>query len=404
MKKSTSPFVIASGKKARAYTPIRAIDPSTSNISEKYPVYKLLKLAQLGFRPKRMPIKTALTHIEDMFSKSRGMNPNRFEKLFNAENGLGKFIKKHFDNQCGEKKGAAKTSEYSLINFLYTLEVYKEECLMCLLFGQFAAEIYPRELIRFAADLSFEVQEISSKSTISHLKKNATLSSYMIPFKRVRELIPRFLGTSNYLGESADTFMSLLIKEHPKVKINFTISYPELLYFCVELYIKREESVKQKDLSGIVFSDAYGRISAHKGFFENGDSCEYSELKQECKFRAVEYAEQFINGIMTASNPQTYKNTMELKKILLDKLHAKAEDLVSIVCDQDMQAWFQNLLIDNPSASDIDEWKRYSSIWRELCGKEEQTSDDIAEFVKKIMQTKKLIDEIIRLIAYLTSK
>jgi hypothetical protein len=125
--------------------------------------------------------------------------------------------------------------------------MYKEQCLLCLLFGQLLAEIYGSDLLIFLSELRMMIQTETRKSLLKVLQKRNDLDSYNIQYNKVRSIISVFLASGN-MGHSVDSFMELLLQKYPTINIDFVISYPELLHYTAEIFIHKRQIPKTSPL------------------------------------------------------------------------------------------------------------------------------------------------------------
>lgn len=112
---SNSAFVRASGKKKRrmrrSKSPIsnpKLLDINKNEILQKYPLYNKLKMAHLGIRPKKIPLKTVLRFIEEVYEKIGKLSKRKFTYIFREQNGFSNFVHEYFQKKFEKKTGNLK--------------------------------------------------------------------------------------------------------------------------------------------------------------------------------------------------------------------------------------------------------------------------------------------------------
>ena len=196
-----------------------------TEVLQKYPLSRQLKMAHLGLRPKLVPRQTVLRFTEEIYESIGKLSKRQFQLNFREEHGFSTYVHKFFKEKLENGKGALKKCEQVITNFIYSLDNYKEECLLCLLFGQLLAEIYSSDLLIFVSELRMMIQSETRKSMLRVLTKQSDLDDYQIHYNKVRQVISVFLASGN-VGHSVDSFMELLVQKFPTINIDFTISYP----------------------------------------------------------------------------------------------------------------------------------------------------------------------------------
>lgn len=131
-----------------------------------------------------------------------------------------------------------KRCEQTITNFIYSIDTYKEDCLLALLFGQLLAEIYGSDLLIFVSELRMMIQSETRKSLLKVLQKRNDLNTYNIQYNKVRNIISVFLASGN-VGHSVDSFMELLLQKYPTINIDFTVTYPQLIHYTAEIFIHK---------------------------------------------------------------------------------------------------------------------------------------------------------------------
>jgi hypothetical protein len=206
-------------------------------------------MAHLGLRPKRIPLKTVNRFSEEILEKIGKMSKKKFQYIFREEHGFSHFVHSYFEKKLGATtKGKLKKCENTMINFLYSIELYKEECPLSLIFGQLLAEMYGSDLTIFVSELRMMVQEEVGKNLIKHVSNKPSLDTYKIPFKKIRKIISVFLSKGTMIEHSVESFMQLLIEKHPSLKIDFCVSYKDFLHFTADLFIHKRQVSKNQNL------------------------------------------------------------------------------------------------------------------------------------------------------------
>ena len=218
-----------------------------------------------------------------------------------------------------------------------------------------------------------------------------------------------FLGSNSSLGNSSSAFLDLLIEKHPEVEINFSVTYEVFLNFSIDIFLKKHQKKSRATINQVVFATDYGKITSTKAFIDQ-QSPQEVQLKDECKFRGTELCSEFVNILFKNTTQKTYMNAMTIKKVLAEKLQDKLCDLIAIICDRNEAAWYQNLLIESPTPADVREFKEFLEQWEAIVQADEQKgldnlkiSDRIQDFVKQILRTRKLVNEIVRMLVFLTN-
>lgn len=164
----------------------------------------------------------------------------------------------------------------------------------------------------------------------------------------------------------------------------------------------KDSTARQATTNNVVFTDDYGQPVVMTG--KNIDP-ELHELRELCSFRATSLSERFVALIFSDTNQSTYKNAMKLKRCLSENLQNKLTDLVKIICDRNQPAWFQVLVIHNPSPQDLKEYTSIQESWNLLSKQDLQgmeLEDSVDDFIKQILRNRKLINEIVKLLLCLT--
>jgi len=339
-KRSSGPFTKASNKKRMSYrrrsrSPISTnliIDVNKNEILQKYPIYKFLKMAHLGLRPKRIPLKTVNRFIEEILEKIGKLSKKKFKYIFKEEHGFSTFVLDYFTDKLGStNKGKLKKCEHTIINFLYSIELYKEECPLSLIFGQLLAEMYGSDLTIFISELRMLIQSEVGKSLIKHVSNKPSLDTYRVPFKKIRYIISLFMSKGTMSEHSVESFMQMLIDRFPSLKVDYCLEYKKLLQFTGDLFIHKRQiskdfvnakngSVKKsnpgtKEIDNLVFMDDYDIFKTKNMQVIDED---YQDLIEICKFRIAELAERFIIVIMEDAMMDSYQNAVRLKSLLTD--------------------------------------------------------------------------------------
>lgn len=126
-------------------------------------------MAHLGLRPKMLPKQTVLRFSEEIYEEVGKLTKRQFQLSFRDEHGFSTFVHRFFKEKLENGKCALKKTEQVITNFIYSVDSYKEECMLCLLFAQLLAEIFSSDLLIFASELRMMIQSESRKSTIRHL-------------------------------------------------------------------------------------------------------------------------------------------------------------------------------------------------------------------------------------------
>ena len=402
-------FTKASTKKRRPYknrskSPVNPtiIDINKNEILQKYPLYKNLKMVHLGLRPKRIPLKTVIRFTEEIYDKIGKLSRRQFQIIFREEHGFSDYVLNFFKDKLDSKaKGGLKKCEHTIINFMYSIEVYKEKSLLCLIFGQLLAEMYGSDFTIFVSELRNMIQETTRKNLLKHLDRRNTLSTFKIPFNKLKEIIETFLSKGT-IERSTESFIALLIERYPSVKVDFCIEYAKFLHFTSELFIHKKQVDKGETriIQNVDFVDDYDIFKTRNMLRTESDN---EELKELCKFRLSELSDRFINVIMQDSGMENYHTVTRLKGLLVGLLKQKSFDMFCAIANEDKKGWFHVLLIENPSFEQKSEWEALITAWDLLCASG-PTDLEITEFVKQILQNKTLVSEICKLIIYLTSK
>jgi hypothetical protein len=152
-------------------------------------------------------------------------------------------------------------------------------------------------------------------------------------------------------------------------------------------------------MDNVVFMDDYDIFKTKN--MQSLDE-DYQDLIEICKFKIAELAEKFVHIIMEDAMMDSYNNAVRLKSLTTELLKKKSVDLLSALCNEDRKGWFHLLLIEHPSLEDKTIWENLLAGWRHLASSG-PTDLEITEFVKEILQNKKLVNEVCKLIVYLTS-
>lgn len=408
---NSSAFVRASTTKRRtakgnrSKSPIsnsKLLDINKNDVLQKYPIYHKLKMAHLGLRPKRIPLKTTLRFIEEIYEKIGTLTKRKFSRIFREQEGFSSFVLRYFMLKFDQSKsGNLKKCEHEVVNFVYSVEMYKEESLIAQLFGQLLAEMYGSDLTIFVTELRMSIQREVAKSILKHLNKRPNLDKYKIPYRKLGEIIGIFL-TKGTMEHSVDSFMSLLVDKYPSIKVDYCLQYEKFLHFSADLFIHKRQISKGTayELQQVVFTDDFDVFKTSNMVTAPED---HLVVRESCKFKITELSDKFVGLIMEDTTITNYHISMRLKNILNDLLRKKAVDMISAISNQDGKGWFNLLVIESPSLEQKAEWDSIQRSWRELISSG-PTEFEITDFVKRILQNKKLIDQFCKLVIYLTSK
>lgn len=407
---SNKAFVRASGKKKRrtkrrSKTPIsnpKLLDINKNEILQKYPLYKRLKMAHLGIRPKKIPLKTVLRFIEEIYEKISKLSKRKFSLIFREQEGFSNFAHDYFESKFDQNKtGNLKKCEHTIVNFLYSIEQYKSESLSAQLFGQILAEMYGSDLTIFVTELRISIQDEMRKKILKHLEKRPNLKKFKIPYRKLGQIIGMFLAKGT-MEHSIESFMTLLVEKYPEIKVKYCLEYEKFLHFSADLFIHKRQIEKgtSYDIQQVMFVDDYDAFKTKNMEVTNE---EHLEIREACKFKIAELSEKFVNIIMEDATITNYHTSIRLKGILTGLLRRKAVDLISALCNEDHKGWMHLLLIESPSMDQKAQWEAMLYNWRNLCASG-PTDNEITEFVKQVLQNKKLVDQFCKLVIYLTSR
>jgi hypothetical protein len=247
------------------------VDMNKSEVLHKYPLTRQLKMAHLGLRPKLIPKQTVLRFSEEIYEEIGKLTKRQFQLNFRDEHGFSTFVHKYFKDKLESGKGALKKSEQVITNFIYSVDNYKEECLLCLLFAQLLAEIFSSDLLIFVSELRMMIQSETRKSTTRYLQKNNDLDGFNIQYNKVRNIIGVFLAKGS-MGHSVDSFMELLLQKYPTINIDFTVTYPQLLHYTTEVFIHKRQIPKNSPLYEIAAPNHPSALHSKVNFVDDYDA------------------------------------------------------------------------------------------------------------------------------------
>lgn len=398
------------------------VDLNKTEMLSKYPIVKQLKMAHLGLRPKMIPKKTVLRFTEEIYESIGKLSKRQFKANFRDENGFSTYVHKFFKKKLDQGRGGIKKCEQTITNFLYSIDIYKENCLLCLLSGQLLAEMYGSELLIFVSELRMMIQTETRKSLLKVLQKKNDLESYNIQYNKVKDIIRVFLASGN-MGQSVDSFMQLLLQKYPTINIDFVISYPELLHYTTEIFIHKRQIPRSSPLYPLgsarnpeILKDNVDFINDYDAFrTQNMVTLDESQanILEDCRFRIANLSHTFVDMIMEDAKMGTYSSSVKLKTLLTENLKKKSIDLLTALANEDKQGWFRLLLIDTPGREDNEEWLRMVSEWRLTSSRvmdegylesmDPWEDDPVTKLTKLVLQNKTLIQEVCKLVIYVTS-
>ena len=93
-----------------------------------------------------------------------------------------------------------------------------------------------------------------------------------------------------------------------------------------------------------------------------------------------------------------------LQRVLKDVMRRKSLSMLETIFTSAPENWFQLLMIENPTASEVSEFFSLKEML-EAINKDSRTYfEDMDCFVKTILQNKKLNEEICKLMVFITTK
>lgn len=218
VKRSKSPYTYAKSKRdtsaKRSTVGYLSKSPAKSTLEieelQKYPLYHRLKLAKLGLRPKRLPLSSVQKLIDAIFG-SMPLNMSC----------VNSHVLKYFKQLNEPRTKSVKMLENTILDFVFSLECYKRDCLLCLMFGKMLSEIYAIQAVLFGASIRAIIEEECNwKLAYLAVKKNG-LDNVRIPFTKLRTIAHRFVVKGG-LDQSSDLFIQNLLERYPNVKLIFT--------------------------------------------------------------------------------------------------------------------------------------------------------------------------------------
>lgn len=360
-------------------------------------------MAHLGLRPKKIPLKTILRFIEEIYEEIGNLSKRKFTSIFREAEAFSTFVMNYFVRKFDKRKtGNLKKCEHTIINFMYSIEEFKEESLSCQLFGQLLAEMYGSDFTIFVTELRNSIQHETRKSILKHLEKRPNLDKYNIPFRKLSNIIGMFLSKGAMDDHSVESFMTLLTDKYPDIKVDYCLEYEKFLHFSSDLFIHKTQISKGSgyNMEKVIFTDEFEVFKTKNMEVTDEDQL---IIRENCKFKITELSEKFINVIMSDASLSNYHTSIRLKGILNGLLRRKAVDMITALCNEDRRGWFHLLVVENPSLEQKAEWEDLVAYWGELC-ESGPTDSEITAFVRRILQNKKLVDQFCKLVIYLTSR
>jgi hypothetical protein len=137
--------------------------------------------------------------------------------------GLSTVILRYFEQKFPASKTNLKLCESMILNFLYSVDVYKSECQHCLLFGQLCAELYTPAVPLFIGDLRTIIEDECGFRILSHIEKKGGVDFVKIPYTKIKNIIGRFVQNRG-VDNGVEAFSAQLREKFPTVNISLTLA------------------------------------------------------------------------------------------------------------------------------------------------------------------------------------
>lgn len=377
---------------------------------------------RLGLRPKMIPRKTVLRFTEEIFESIGKLSKRKFQLNFREENGFSTYVHKYFKNKLDKGRGGIKKCEQTITNFLYSIDIYKEDCKLCLLSGQLLAEMYGSDLLIFISELRMMIQTETKRSLLKVLQKRNDLDTFNIQYNKVKDIISVFLASGN-MGQSVDSFMELLLQKYPTICIDFVVSYPDLVHYTAEIFIHKRQIPKDSPLYQAGGGNNPAMLQDNVNFIDDYEIFRtqnmvtmdntLADILEDCKFRIANLCHSFVDMIMEDAQMGTYSSAVKLKTLLNNNLKKKSIDMLTALANEDKQGWFRLLLIESPGKEQNAEWEYLVREWKLASSRvtdegylesmDPWEDDPVTKFCKLVLQNKTLISEVCKLVIYVTS-
>ena len=332
---------------------------------------------------------------------------------------FGDMVHKYFLARFKDKSNALKSCESTILNFMYSVDSFKAENSHCLLFGQLMAEVFSSNVPVFIGELRTVLEDECGFKLISMLEKKAGLDGVRLPYAKLRGIISKFV-TKGGMDTGTESFMDQLRNAYPTLHTEFSLPYSDFLSFSVGLFAKRTNSYSAPG-SGFAASNGGGGFSNAQGgsidFMNNyksfkakavrqGGLAEQSEqLREDCRAKITYFAEKFVDLVTAQIKCNKFSLIDNLQRVLKTLLKRKSLSLLEAVTTKNVEAWFTLLMITDPTSLDHNDFSSCMQMWQELEEASPYDREDmIDEFVKHILQNRKLNEEICKLVIYLTTK
>lgn len=133
-------------------------------------------------------------------------------------------------------------------------------------------------------------------------------------------------------------------------------------------------------------------------------------VKEDCRSKVAYFSERysrltrFVELVTGNIRGNKFSLIDNLQRILKNVLKRKALSLLESVMTNNHEAWFFLLMVTEPTSSELADFYRLVDRWAELDGRPIKYEEMVDDFVKGILQNKKLNEEICKLVIYITSR
>ena len=184
----------------------------------KYPLYHRLKLARLGLRPKRLTVASANRIIEEIYNElSTVIRRNQDAWDQNADS-FSTHVHKFFVSKFSSQKNNLRSCESVILNFMYSIDSFKNESPHCLLFGQLLAELFTGNVSIFVAELRSIIQDECGFKILQQLEKKNGIEQVKVPVSKLKPIISKFVTRKGF-DSGVEAFMEHLKEKFPTVSI-----------------------------------------------------------------------------------------------------------------------------------------------------------------------------------------
>jgi hypothetical protein len=421
----------------------------------KYPIGDLLKTRHYGIRPSRHPKLYVLRQIEEIYSKLSKFKPKKLFELIKTEKTFSKYLYDQYTptdpNQSysafedgtpshsvshlsvsktdAKQTAGLKQGEKSLVNFIHSVDSFKDENGTAGLFTKLLTGILPAEAFAFLLDVRRFVEEHSGHTMLQLLEKKVSLGEVYIPYRNLKKILDSIFGAGHI--NSTNEFLEKVKEEFPEMVQTYNVPYERFIFFCVEQFCNARGSYnKTKNLENTI------DVHPFKEKFEDykyktktaPDIKIYDRLLKLGRRKMKTIVPDFINLITVNCDIKDHEEFNDFKILIKDLLLNKCIGLMESIVANNREMWFSLLTIDVPGAADLEYLTEVVKAWSELVrdmdkhqklGKKAEQGDafmnsdvevaalqdfKIENFCKMMVTNTKMTQEICRLIIYLTGK